>query len=92
MGSNGLGGDGARGARSGLVRRLITLVKIIGLWRGRAIVVDVLWLDLWRVLIRELLLLLLRREKLRGRAGRAGSTRVKRGDVFIIVFSVILGS
>lgn len=91
MGSNGLGGDGARGARSGLVRRLITLVKIIGLWRGRAIIVDVLWLDLWRVLIRELLLLL-RREKLRGRAGRAGSTRVKRGDVFIIVFSVVLGS
>jgi hypothetical protein len=70
---------------------LITLVKVIGLWRGCAIIVDVLRLNLWRVLIRGMLLLL-RREELRGRAGRAGSTRVKRGDVFIVVFIVVLRS
>jgi hypothetical protein len=71
---------------------LITLVKVIGLWRGCAIIVDVLRLNLWRVLIRGMLLLLLRREELGGRAGRAGSTRVKRGDVFIVIFIVVLGS
>lgn len=92
VGSNGLGGDGTRGARSGLVRGLIALVKIIGLWRGCAIIVDVVRLDLWGVLIRGMLLMVLQRGKLRGGAGRAGGTRVKSGDVFIIVIRVVLRS
>jgi hypothetical protein len=87
-----LGGDGTRGARSGLIRGLIALVKIIGLWRGRAIIVDVLRLDLWGVLIRGMMLLLLLRGKLRGGARKAGGTRVKSGDVFIVVIRVVLGS
>jgi hypothetical protein len=90
VGANGLGSDGAWRAGSRLVQWLLALVKVIRLGRGRAIIIDVLGLNLWRVLIRGGRLLLLRREELRGGTRVAGSTRVYRGNEVVIV-RIILG-
>ena len=90
VGTNGLGGDGAWRAESRLVRVLIALVKVIRLGRGCAVIVDVLRLDLWRVVIREMLLVLLGREKLRGGARRMGSTGFNRGGV-VVSIRIVLG-